>query len=186
KVFRGVYESEIREFDVATITEEYTRELEKLKKMYTSLLGKYNQQKGLFLEYVLLEQLRLHGVDKNEFLKSITRYLPDDFNFCRYSWVWRYDGAAAYGKSFNVDILARAAGPEDYSVIGEVKNRDKRKFSKEEVVEFEWKLATVKQQENIQRAVGFIFSISGFTSEAEAYCKEKAIACSHHQGWLDG
>ncbi|MCP4147619.1 MAG: hypothetical protein GY757_07705, partial [bacterium] len=39
-----VYESEIREFDVATITEEYTRELEKLKKMYTSLLGKYNQQ----------------------------------------------------------------------------------------------------------------------------------------------
>ncbi|MCP4156915.1 MAG: hypothetical protein GY757_54890, partial [bacterium] len=44
KVFRGVYESEIREFDVATITEEYTRELEKLKKMYTSLLGKYNQQ----------------------------------------------------------------------------------------------------------------------------------------------
>ncbi|MCP4215249.1 MAG: hypothetical protein GY765_11355 [bacterium] len=184
KVFRGVYESEIHEFDVGTIKEEYGRELEKQKKMYNSLLGKFNQQKGLFLEYVLLEQLRLHGIDKNKFLKSITRYLPDDFNFCRYSRVWRYDSSPEHGKSFNIDIFARAAAPGEYSVIGEVKSRDKRKFSKEEVVDFEWKFAAVKQQESIHRAVGFIFSISGFTSEAEAYCKEKSIAISRHQGWL--
>ena len=46
KVFRGVYEKEIREFDVRMIKEEYIKELEKLKNQYKSLLGKYHCQKG--------------------------------------------------------------------------------------------------------------------------------------------
>jgi hypothetical protein len=33
--------------------------------------------------------------------------------------------------------------------------------------------------------VGFIFSRSGFTAEAEEYCKEKGIACSEDERWLD-
>jgi hypothetical protein len=37
-VFRGVYEEEIREFDVRVIRKEYSEELEKLKKEYDSLL----------------------------------------------------------------------------------------------------------------------------------------------------
>jgi len=40
KVFRRVYEEEIREFDVRTIRKEYSEELENLKKQYNSLLGK--------------------------------------------------------------------------------------------------------------------------------------------------
>ncbi len=48
KVFRGVYEKEIRRFDIKVIKEEYAREFEKLKVQYESLLGKYNNQKGLF------------------------------------------------------------------------------------------------------------------------------------------
>ena len=42
KVFRGVYEKEIREFDVKVIKKEYRQELEKLKKQYNSLLGNRN------------------------------------------------------------------------------------------------------------------------------------------------
>jgi hypothetical protein len=72
KVFRGVYQKEIEHFDVSEIKKEYSEELEKLKKQYDSLLGKYNNQKGLFVEYLLLEQIRLPGRDKNTFLKSIT------------------------------------------------------------------------------------------------------------------
>ena len=40
KVFRGVYEKEIREFDVRIIKKEFNDELEKVKKQYNSLLGK--------------------------------------------------------------------------------------------------------------------------------------------------
>ncbi len=184
KVFRGVYEKEIREFDVKVIKKEYNEEFEKLKKNYESLLGKYNYQKGLFVEYVLLDQLKLHAHKKNALFKSITRYLPVDFNFCEYSRVWKYDSSPEYSRRFNVDIFARAAAACDYSIIGEVKSRDNRKFSKEEAVEFEMKFAEVKTQEKIERAVGFIFSRSGFAKEAEEYCKERGIACSDDEKWL--
>jgi hypothetical protein len=33
--------------------------------------------------------------------------------------------------------------------------------------------------------VGFIFSRKGFTKEAEEYCKEKGIACSEDEKWLE-
>jgi hypothetical protein len=186
KVFRGVYEEEIREFDVRVIRKEYSEELEKLKKQYYSLLGKHNYQKGYFTEYLILERLRLQARKNNELLKSITRYLPDDFDFCDYSRVWRYDSSPAYKKKFSVDIFARAENPGAYSIIGEVKSREAKKFSKEEVMEFEKKFAGVKKLENIERAVGFIFSRSGFTKDAEEYCRKKGIACSEDERWLEG
>jgi hypothetical protein len=106
-----------------------------------------------------------------------------DFNFCVYERVWRYDNSPEYGRSFNVDIFARAI-PGEYSIIGEVKCRDNRKFSKDEVVDFERKLAAVKKCENVDKAVGFIYSSCGFTGEAEEYCKEKGIAFSDDERWL--
>jgi hypothetical protein len=90
-----------------------------------------------------------------------------------------------YTKSFSVDIFARAESPGDYSIIGEVKSREAKKFSREEAVSFERKFAEVKKLENIERAVGFIFSRCGFTKDAEDYCKEKGIACSEDERWLE-
>ncbi len=149
------------------------------------MLGKFNYQEGYFAEYLILERLRLQARQDNELLKSITRYLPRDFDFCDYSRVWRYDSSPEYAKRFSVDIFARAGNPRDYSIIGEVKTRELKKFSQEEVMELEKKFAEVKKQENIERAVGFIFSRSGFTTEAEDYCKEKGIACSEDERWLE-
>jgi hypothetical protein len=75
--------------------------------------------------------------------------------------------------------------PGDYSIIGEVKSRELKKFSKDEALEFERKLAEVKKIEGIERAIGFIFSACGFTSEAEEYCRESGIACSDDERWLE-
>jgi hypothetical protein len=52
-------------------------------------------------------------------------------------------------------------------------------------MEFEKKIAGVKKVENLQRAIGFIFSRSGFTKDAEDYCREKGIACSEDEKWLE-
>ena len=112
--------------------------------------------------------------------------MPADFNFCDYEKVGRYDFAPEYSRGFNIDIFARAAAAGDYSLIGEVKSRDTRKFTKVELVEFERKFAEVKKQEKIDRAVGFIFSRCGFTREAEDYCQERGIACSEDERWLEG
>jgi hypothetical protein len=185
KVFRGVYQKEIEHFEVDEIKKEYTQSFEKLKRQYQRLQGKYNYQKGYFAEYLILDHLRLYAREKNELLKSITRYLPKDFDFCDYSRVWKYDFAPEYSRHFNIDIFARSAVAGDYSIIGEVKSREVKKFSKDEVIEFEKKFAEVKKLENIDRAVGFIFSRCGFTKDAQAYCQQKGIACSEDKRWLE-
>ncbi|MCP4153125.1 MAG: hypothetical protein GY757_35665, partial [bacterium] len=172
KVFRGVYQDEIEHFDPGQIKKEYRNSFEELNKKYLSLQGKYHSQSGHFAEYLILEQLKYRAYKKNDYFKSITRNLPVDFNFCEYSRVWRYDASPEYGREFNVDVFARSADPGEYSIIGEVKSRESKKFSKAEVATFERKFAEVKELENIERAVGFIFSRCGFTKEAEAYCRK--------------
>jgi hypothetical protein len=185
KVFRGVYEEEIRKFDAKVIRKEYRDELKKEKERYNRLLGKYNYRKGYFAEYLLLDQLRLHARENNDLLKSITRYLPVDFDFCDYSRVWKYHSSPEYARVFSVDIFALSANPGDYSIIGEVKSRDQKKFSKDEAIRFLDKYTEIKRIENLDRVIGFIFSCSGFTKETENYCREKGIACSEDERWLE-
>ena len=60
-----------------------------------------------------------------------------------------------------------------------------KKFSLDEIKEFRIKFAEIKKLENLVRVVGFIFSRTGFTAEAEAYCQEKGIACSEDERWLE-
>jgi hypothetical protein len=186
KVFRGVYEKDIRNFSPKVIREEYSTELKEEKKRYKILLGKFNWLKGYHGEYLILDRLQ-QARKNNELLKSITRYLPADFEFCDYSRVWKYHSSPEYAKVFSVDIFARSVKADDYSIIGEVKNREIKKFSIDELNEFELKLAEIKKRENLEQkaVVGFIFSRSGFTKEAEEYCREKGIACSEDDRWLE-
>ncbi|MCU0288752.1 MAG: hypothetical protein MUF15_20450 [Acidobacteria bacterium] len=185
KVFRGVYQKEIEQFNVKDISKEYEESLEKLKRQYRKLQGKYHSQKGYFAEYLILDQLKYRSRKNNNMLKSITCNLPGDFEFREYSRVWRYDSSPEFSRSFSVDIFARAAQIGDYSIIGEVKSRDAKKFSKEEAVHFERKMIEVKKQEKINRTVGFIFSRCGFTAEAKEYFREKGIAYSEDVRWLE-
>jgi hypothetical protein len=127
----------------------------------------------------------LQARKNNELLKSITRYLPADFEFRDYSRVWKYHSSPEYAKVFTVDIFARSLDADDYSIIGEIKNREFKKFSLDEIKDFQLKFAEIKKLENLERVVGFIFSRAGFTAEAEAYCEEKGIACSEDERWLD-
>jgi hypothetical protein len=185
KVFRGVYDEEIRKFGGNAIRKEYSDELKKEKKRYKRLLGKLNYQEGYHAEFLILNRLLYHAGKNNELLKAVTRYLPGDFDFCDYSRVWKYHSSPEYAKAFTVDIFARSVNTNDYSIIGEVKNRQVKKFSKNEIKEFEVKFAEIKKRENLERVVGFIFSRSGFTTEAEEYCREKGIACSEDERWLE-
>ena len=66
-----------------------------------------------------------------------------------------------------------------------MKNRELKKFSIDELKDFEIKFAEIKKRENLDSVVGFIFSRNGFTKEAEAYCREKGIACSDDEMWLE-
>ncbi|MCP4152793.1 MAG: hypothetical protein GY757_33985 [bacterium] len=185
KVFRGVYQEEIESFEPGQIKKEYREAFEELKKKYLRLQGAYNYHKGYFAEYLLLDQLRYHGLEKNALLKSITNNLPPDFNFREYESVWSYRFATEYGRGSAIDIFARSKSPTDYSIVGEVKNRDKKKFSKDEAAAFKEKIEALKDREKLERVMGFVFSRKGFTKEAEAYCRKNGIAYTADEGWLE-
>ena len=185
KVFRGVYQEEIEQYEPEQITNEYIEQLERQKKRYLQLQGKFNYQKGYFAEYVIIDQLRYNSVKKNELLQSITRNLPGNFEFREYKDVWTYQTTVEHSKKISVDILARPVSEGNYSIIGEVKNRDTKKFSKTEAEEFMAKFEIIKEKENLNRVIGFIFSRKGFTKDCEEFLQANHIAYTDDEQWLD-
>ena len=183
KVFRGQYADDIRRFDSREIHQEYRGLYEQAQREYRSLLGKYNQMKGLFAEFAIINQLRLHARHKQQFFCSITHNLPEDFRFVEYDHVWSYKFTRPDRSDLWVDILARA-GVHEYSLIGEVKNRSTKAFSRTEAEEFVQKAQELQEREQIARPVLFVFSLKGFTREVLEYFQEQGIAYSEDDRWL--
>ena len=183
KVFRGVYQKEIDSFDPREIADDFKRLYERSRAEFRMLLGKYNQAKGAFAEYLVIRRLRHDARRKDEFLKSITRNLPESFEFVDYESVWSYKCSPAERRDLQIDVFARAA-PEQYSVIGEVKSRDVKKFSEGEARRFSEKVRELLEAEGVEKHVAFVFSVSGFTQEAVGFFEEHGVAYSDDIGWL--
>jgi len=195
KVFRGVYAEDIQAFDPQEITNEYKALYEQAKADYRRLLGRYNQSKGLLAEFAIINQLRLHAHRQQDLFRSITRNLPPDFQFVEYERVWSYKTARPDHHDIWIDIFAQApsAGSFDklradseqaYSLIGEVKNRSTKTFSLEEAKEFVRKAQTLREYEQIDKAVLFVFSRQGFAQDALSYFQEHSLAWSDDERWL--
>jgi hypothetical protein len=56
-VFISEYASDVDEFTPEQLTQAYEEMLSQMYQKYRKLLGKYNQQKGLFAEYAIINQL---------------------------------------------------------------------------------------------------------------------------------
>lgn len=185
KVFRGAYQEDIIDFSPEQIYQEHQALTEQERKDYQRELGKLNYQKGLFAEFLIHRSFRLQVSKKNRFFCSITQNLPTDFYFCRYSSVWSYTASPEKGRDLQVDVLARATDPENYSVIGEVKNRSSKKFTLAEAKAFQEKFEIIQQEEKLPKAVAWVFSRKGFYKNAEAYLQQQKIAYSGDERWLD-
>ena len=108
--------------------------------------------------------------------------LPDDFKFVEYSTIWSYTTSPVHKKDIQVDVFAKA-GDEEYSLIGEVKNR-KKKFSLTEAKVFWEKASEVKKLENLDKAVVFVFSAGGFYKTAVDFFRENGIVWSNDKRFL--
>ena len=82
-----------------------------------------------------------------------------------------------------MDIFAKANN-EDYSLIGEVKNR-KAKFSEKEAKIFFSKALEVKKLENINKALLFVFSSGGFFKNTIKFLLKNNIAWSSDSKFLE-
>ncbi len=184
KVFRGVYAEEIESFDSGDVSEDYRRMFRASEKKYRKLLGKTSQMKGAFAEYLIIRQLRFHAHRDNDRFRGMTENLPPDFRFVEYQTVWTYRYSPIEKRDFQIDVFARAPKGA-YSIIGEVKNRSNRKFNKTEAAAFLEKMAELMSKEGIEKAVGFIFSVKGFTKDTTAFMKTHGVAWSSDGRWLD-
>jgi hypothetical protein len=182
KVFRGEYASDIQEFDPKQITNEYKTLFEQTLQRYHELQGRYSQEKGAFAEFLILKKLTT-AYQHNEFFRSLVTNLPEEFHFIKYESVWSYHGTQMGRQDFQVDIFARVR--EGTSIIGEVKNREKKAFSPEEARQFVVKMETLQKLEHITDVIGFVFSRNGFTQDTLTYLQENRIAWSDDPRWLD-
>ncbi|MDM8549263.1 hypothetical protein QUF72_04260 [Desulfobacterales bacterium HSG2] len=183
KVFRGVYQKEINGFDPREITNEYKALYESLKRENRKLMGEYSQYRGKFAEYLIIDKLRKHAFTDNRVFLGMADNLPDDFRFSEYETVWSYSASPIHKRDIQIDILAVAAGRNDYSLIGEVKNR-KSKFSVKEAREFVKKAGELIKLENIGKSVLFVFSVNGFYKNTLEYLEKHGIARSSDPRWL--
>ncbi len=86
-------------------------------------------------------------------------------------------------RRIQIDTFARAE-QDEYSLIGEVKNR-KAKFSVKEAEDFVKKAGELVKPEGVQKAVLFVFSVSGFFRNTLEYMKKNRIAWTDDRRWLD-
>ncbi|KPA17719.1 hypothetical protein MHK_002071 [Candidatus Magnetomorum sp. HK-1] len=186
KVFIGEYGEDIENFDPDTVQNTYEQMFADMQKKYQSLLGRYNQKKGLYAEYALIEQLMYSAWKNNAYYKSITKNLKEHFEFIHYERVWSYKAAPSFKSDFQVDIFALAA-KENYSLIGEVKCRSTKKFTLSEAKSFMDKISEIIRLEKLDNkwVQGFVYSVNGFYKNAIQFLKNNDIAWSDHIGWLE-
>ncbi|MCP4403027.1 MAG: hypothetical protein GY801_37695 [bacterium] len=165
KVFRGMYADDIQEFDPSEITNDYKALFEREQQKFRQLIGKFNYTKGYLAEYLIINQLRMHAWREPKRFLAVTQNLPEDFYFVDYNSVWKYKTIPTEKRELEIDIFAKAS-EEDYSLIGEVKNRDTKKFTRDEAERFLQKTKQLIKRENLAKAVPFVFSFTGFTEDA--------------------
>ncbi|MBF0452441.1 MAG: hypothetical protein HQK75_17190, partial [Candidatus Magnetomorum sp.] len=176
KVFRAVYQEEIDGFDPKTIKNEY-------QLLYRKLQGEFNKYKGEYSEYVIINCLRHRAFKQNEYYTSLINNLPEDFCFVEYESIWSYSASPIHKKDIQVDIFAKANN-DDYSLIGEVKNR-KAKFSEKEAKIFLAKALEVTKLENVSKALFFVFSSGGFFKNTIQFLQKNNIAWSDDSTFLE-
>ncbi|MBF0103506.1 MAG: hypothetical protein HQK77_21625 [Desulfobacterales bacterium] len=183
KVFRGIYQKEIQGFDPKEITNEYKALFEKYLEKYRRLSGEFSHYKGMFAEFMIIKRLMYQAYKQNEVYLSMMHNLPQDFRFTEFKSVWSYKSAPIHQRDIQIDVFAQAK-PDEYSLIGEVKNRQEDKFSLDEAVRFKEKAEILIELEKVEKSVLFVFCKCGFVEEALTYFEAQGMAWTDEIKWI--
>ncbi len=187
KVFLGRFAGDIEEMaDELDVTKLYKRLLDDLEEKYNRVIGKLNQKKGLFAEYVLIDNFKYRAFQQkfNALFKAMFHNLPKDFDFTEYETVWTYSASPVHKRNIQVDLFARAKKGR-YSLVGEAKNR-KRKFSVKEAEEFLEKATVLQELEEIDKVVIFVYCTAGFYKNTMEFMRKNRMAWCEDGRMLSG
>ncbi len=183
KVFRSRYADDIDAFVTEEAPNEYKALFENILGQYNRLQGTHNRYKGAFAELVFCHHLRYHVVQHQAIFFSMLHNLPEDFAFVEYDSVRSYHSPPLHQPEFQIDVFARATSG-NYSLIGEIKNRQE-KFLLKEVKAFVDKAHALMRVEQVEKAVLCVFSTGGFYKNTRKYLTEHQIAYADDLRWLE-
>ncbi len=110
--------------------------------------------------------------------------LPGDFDFTEFKTVWTYSASPVHKRSFQVDLLARARRG-NYSLVGEVKNR-RKKFSIKEAEEFLEKAKALRELEQLEKALTFVYCAAVFYKNTIKFMEKNRMAWCEDPRLLSG
>jgi predicted transcriptional regulator len=185
KVFRGQYADEITTFDPKEITNEYKALFEQWRSRFYKTSGEYSRFKGIVAEYMVCNHLKYRAYKNNDLFCSLMQNLPADFCFVEYKTVWKYTASPIEDKNIEIDVFAQIQPQKnDYSLIGEVKNR-KEPFALSEAEFFLKKANQLIELENVGKSVLFVICVGGFRPDSIEFFKEHGMAWSEDVTWLN-
>ncbi len=183
KVFRSRYAEDIDTFVTQDAPQEYQALVEEIQAKYKTLQGQYNRYKGAFAELVICHHLRYHAFHHPDLFLSMLHNLPEDFAFVEYDSVSSYHSPPLFQPEFQIDVFAKAPSG-NYSLIGEIKNRQE-KFLLKEAKTFVDNAQALMRLEQIDQPVLCVLSASGFFKNTLEYLAAHQIAYSDDARWLE-
>ena len=177
-ILRHRFEKEITSF-VPDLKKNFHEELEKLKKERDSLRGKLNHLTGRYAEYQIFLELR-SGKDF-----SLDRYfegIKDRTKLHIRNASMRYKFQRTDGKEMEIDVIAESDCGR--TVLTEVKKTEK-KVGLPVVKGFYDKVLAFAERFPDKKVLPAFLSVSGFTSGALKFCREKGIGTAQEIAFFE-
>jgi hypothetical protein len=185
KVFRIKYEKEIEQTDFEVIKRDIIREFEqtnrKLKEQLAAktseankLRGELNHRKGEIGELWVKSILKSYSQRGHYFAPGELGNNTEKIRFPRFREIEAY-AFVSRGWEIKLDILCQPVQTQGMYLAAEVKNREAKKVSADEVVKFAENLLALQKNLGKVRIQGLFYSFNGFHADAIAKLQELKI-----------
>ena len=151
------------------------------KKISSIDTGLFQQNKGIFLEFMMIRYLKYRTLKRNTvLLKELIQNAPESAVFTTYRTVGEQHFNLSDGYHRQFDVVARAADDLQPSLLIECKYHEKPVGSSD--IEHFAEIADDLKYE-IQNLIPILYSVSGFTDPAKKKMKELNISWSTPEFW---
>jgi predicted AAA+ superfamily ATPase len=185
KVFRLIYEKEIEEIDLeitkGNLLREFEEENHKLKaglaaktKEAHQLRGELNQKKGEIGELWIKSILRNYSHAGHYFAPGELGNNTEKVRLPRFKKIEAHS-FVSHGKRIELDVLCEPAQDDEFYLAVEVKNRQAKKVSTDEVEQFAEKLEALRENKGELQLQGLFYSFNGFQADALEKLRELKI-----------
>jgi hypothetical protein len=187
KVFRIKYEKEIEQTSFETTRQDIINQFEQVNRELKAQLaaktgeahklrGQLNQKKGEIGELWIKSIVRRYSEHGRYFAPGELGNNADKIQLPRFREIEAY-AFVSHGHEIKLDVLCQPVQSGDWFLALEVKNREAKQVSVEEVEKFAASLQALQEHLGAVKLSGLFYSFNGFQETALAKLRELGIFC---------